>query len=191
MLTRSPELMGRADSALLVVDVQSKLLAAIADHQELIWNIRRLIDAAKLLGIPVAGTEQYPQGLGSTVPELASRLGPMPSKRMFSCRECQAIFDSWQARNITKILVVGTETHVCVQQTVLDLLAAGFRLYVATDAVRSRFDTDYRVALKRMDSSGAVLTTTEAVMFEWCETASATEFKQISQLVRESAPRES
>lgn len=86
------------------------------------------------------------------------------------------------------MLVCGIEAHVCVQQTVLDLLADGWRVYIAADAVGSRFDVDYRIALERMDSAGATLTTTEAALFEWCEAAGTPEFKQISQLVRESAP---
>lgn len=188
MVPRSPELMSCEDTGLLVVDVQTKLLAAIPNHDRLIWNIRRLIDGAKVLGIPVAGTEQYPQGLGPTTPELAALLGELPSKQMFSCRQCASIFTGWQTRQIHKILVAGAETHVCVQQTVLDLLAIGFRVYVAVDAVRSRFEIDREIALRRMESSGASLTTTEAALFEWCECAGTSKFKEISRLVREQAP---
>jgi nicotinamidase-related amidase len=85
-------------------------------------------------------------------------------------------------------LVCGIEAHVCVQQTVLDLLAAGWRVYVAVDAVGSRFDVDYRTALARMDASGATLTTVEAALFEWCQVAGTPQFKQISQLVRQPVP---
>src|SRR6186997_1869253 len=89
---RSPELMSRNDTALLVVDMQEKLLRLMAGHERVIWNTRRLIDGAKLLGLPVAATEQYPQGLGPMVSELAERIGDMPAKVMFSCRECQSVF---------------------------------------------------------------------------------------------------
>jgi nicotinamidase-related amidase len=187
-LPRSPELMSRRDSALLVVDVQGKLIGLIPGHQRIIWNIRRLIDGAKILSLPVAATEQYPQGLGPTTPELAERLGEIPSKLAFSCGGCPQIFQDFQQRGVFKILVVGIEAHVCVQQTVLDLLADGFNVYVAVDAVGSRFDIDYQTALRRMDSSGATLTTTEAALFEWCEVSGTPEFKQISALVRESPP---
>ena len=190
MLSRSPEMMNRDDTGLLVVDVQTRLLAALPGHRRLVWNIRRLIDGAGILGIPIAGTEQYPRGLGPTVPELANRLGDMPAKQMFSCRECAPIFDRWREQEITKVLVVGAETHVCVLQTVLDLLAAGLRVYVAVDAVRSRFEIDRETALRRMDSSGANLTTTETTLFEWCEIAGTPEFKQISQLARAPEPGE-
>jgi len=187
-LPRSPELMSRGDTALLVVDVQEKLAAAIADSPQLVWNIRRLMDGAKILGLPVVGTEQYPKGLGPTVGELAERLGPVPSKLTFSCGGCAELFEQLQSRGICKILVCGMEAHVCVQQTVLDLLADGWRVFVAADAVGSRFEVDYRIALDRMDSAGATLTTTEAALFEWCEVAGTPEFKEISRLAREPAP---
>jgi nicotinamidase-related amidase len=187
-MPRSPCLMSRDDSALLVVDVQGKLITMIPGHQRIIWNIRRLIDGAKSLDISVAGTEQYPQGLGPTTPELAERLGQIPAKMTFSCGGCPEIFQGFRDRGIYKILVVGIEGHVCVQQTVLDLLGDGFRVYLAVDAVGSRFDIDYQTALRRMDSAGATLTTTESALFEWCDVAGTPEFKQISALVREKPP---
>jgi nicotinamidase-related amidase len=187
-LPRSPELMSAGDTALLVVDVQEKLIGAIAGHGRVVWNVRRLIDGAKLLGLPVAATEQYPQGLGPTVPELAGRLGGVPSKLTFSCGGCPEVFEELDRRGIHKILVCGIEAHVCVQQTVLDLLAAGWRTFVAVDAVGSRFDLDCQTALRRMDSSGATLTTTEAALFEWCEVAGTPQFKEISRLAKEQGP---
>lgn len=187
-LLRSPELMNRDDAALLVVDVQAKLLPLIPGNARLIWNIRRLIDGAKILSVPTAATEQYPQGLGPTTPELAPLLGTIPAKTAFSCAECAEIFTTWRDRGIWKILVCGIETHVCVGQTVHDLLGEGFRVYVAADAVAARGQLDHDIALRRMDSSGATLTTTEAALFEWCARAGSPEFKQISQLVRELGP---
>lgn len=182
--------MSVGETALVVVDVQERLLPVIAGRTRLVWNIGRLIEGARILGIPVAATEQYPQGLGPTVPELARRLGPIPSKRMFSCRGCPEVFQELQAQGIHKFLVCGIEAHVCVQQTVLDLLGAGWRVYVAADAVGSRHEVDYEFALRRMESAGAILTTTEAALFEWCETAGTPQFKEISRLVRQSPPAE-
>jgi nicotinamidase-related amidase len=95
---------------------------------------------------------------------------------------------SFSAQEIKKILVVGIETHVCIAQTALDLLAAGLGVYVAADAVGSRSPFDRDIALRRMETAGAVVTTTEAVLFEWCEIAGTPEFKRISQLVREADP---
>ena len=187
-LPRSPELMSRGDTALLVVDVQEKLLPAIADGPRVVWNVRRLIDAAEVLGLPVAATEQYPKGLGPTVTELAERLGPVPSKLTFSAGGCGQLFEDLRSREICKILVCGIEAHVCVAQTVLDLLADGWQVFVAVDAVGSRFEIDLRTALGRMDSAGATLTTTEAAMFEWCQIAGTPAFKEISRLAREAGP---
>lgn len=189
IVVRSPELMSVGDTALLVVDVQQRLLPAIAGHRRVVWNIGRLIDGAKLLGLPVLATEQYPTGLGPTVPELAERLeAGIPSKLTFSCAGCLGLFDPLRDRGISRLLVCGIEAHVCVQQTVLDLLSTGWRIYVPVDAVGSRFDVDYRTALKRMDASGTTLTTTEAALFELCQAAGTPQFKQISQLVRQPAP---
>jgi len=190
MLPRSPELMSADDTALLVVDVQEKLISLIPDHARLVWNIRRLIDGAGILGLSVAATEQYPQGLGGTVPELAGRLGPIPSKLTFSCAGCPDLVEGLEERGIDKFCVAGIEAHVCIQQTVLDLLSHGLRVYVVADAVGSRFDLDYQIALRRMDSSGATLTTTEAALFEWCQQSGTPQFKQISQLVRETGPEQ-
>ena len=187
-LPRSPELMSRHDSALLVVDVQGKLIGMIPGHERIVWNIGRLLDGAKVLGVPAFATEQYPQGLGKTVDELAKRLEAIPAKLTFSCGGCPEIFADLQQRGIFKILVVGIEAHVCIQQTVFDLMHAGFQVYLAVDAVGSRFDLDYQTALRRMDSSGATLTTTESALFEWCEVAGTPEFKQISALIRIAPP---
>ncbi len=187
---RSGELMSVGETALLVVDVQERLLPVIARARLLVWNIGRLIDGARILGIPVVATEQYPQGLGPTVPELATRLGSIPAKLTFSCRGCPELFHGLRAQGIHKLLVCGIEAHVCVQQTVLDLLGAGWRVYVAADAVGSRYQVDYEFALRRMDAAGASLTTTEAALFEWCEAAGTPQFREISRLVRQSPPTE-
>jgi len=187
-LLRSPELMSSTDTALLVVDVQEKLAPSIAGRDEVVWNVRRLIDGAKILGLSVAATELYPKGLGPTVPELAERLDAIPSKLSFSCLGCPDIFREFQRRGVHKILVCGIEAHVCVQQTVLDLMANGWRVYVAADAVGSRREIDYRTALERMDAAGATLTTTEAALFEWCRVAGSPKFKQISRLAKEEPP---
>jgi nicotinamidase-related amidase len=187
-LPRSPMMMSAGDTALLVIDVQEKLVAALPERKRIVWNVRRLLDGAKILGVQIAGTEQYPQGLGPTVPELAERLGPLPAKLSFSCGGCPGLFSELEQKGIGKVLVAGMETHVCVQQTVLDLLAAGLSAFVAVDAVGSRYEIDHRTALDRMNSAGATLTTTEAALFEWCAVAGAPEFKQISRLARESYP---
>lgn len=185
-LPHSPELMRPADTGLLVVDMQSRVLAVQPRRATILWNIRRLLDGAKVLGVPARATEQSPEKLGTTAAELAERLDHQPSaKQAFSCGSCAEIFSSWRERGVHRVLVVGLETHVCVQQTVLDLLADGFRVLVAADAVGSRFAIDHEVALRRMEASGALLTTTESALFEWCLEAGTPEFRKISALVKE------
>lgn len=181
---RSNELLSRSDSRLLIVDVQEKLLPLIPVAERMIGNCRRLIEAAQVLSVPVSATEQYPKGLGSTAPELAELLGEIPEKLRFSCAE---VLD-WKSAAAAeddrdKIVVAGIECHVCVQQTVLDLMAQGYRVYVPADAVASRHKFDWEIALRRMADSGATVTTTESVLFEWAEVAGTEEFKQISRLI--------
>jgi nicotinamidase-related amidase len=180
--------MNREDSALLVVDAQEALLALIPGRERIVWNIRRLLDAAAVLGVPFAGTEQYPEKLKPTVAELKERLGLAPDKMAFSACVCGEIFERWRCEGRFRILVCGIETHVCIMQTALDLLAAGFEPYLAVDAVGARYAIDHETALRRLETSGVVLTTTETAMFEWCATAETVEFKKISALAKEKPP---
>jgi len=191
-LPRSPELMNADDTALLVIDVQERIMKAIPEANHLVWNLRRLIDGAGILGLPVAATEQAPDKLGPTVPELASRLAALratpQSKLAFSCGERGAMAREWLDAGCHRVLLCGVETHVCVQQTALDYLAAGFRVYAAVDALASRHTIDYQTALRRMESSGVTLTTCEAALTEWCQVAGTPEFKKISALAKEQPP---
>ena len=187
-LPRSPELMNANETGLLVVDVQEKLLDVIPRRAEIVWNIRRLLDAAKVLGIATAATEQYPARLGPTNADLKQRLGAIPEKLCFSAGVCGSIFERWRGDGLYRILVTGIETHVCVAQTALDLVADGWMVYVAVDAVGARHDVDHATALRRMEAAGVVLTSTEAAMFEWCRVAGSNEFKQISSLAKETSP---
>jgi nicotinamidase-related amidase len=186
--TRSPELMSADDTVLAVIDVQGKLVSLITGHQRIVWNIRRLLDGAKLLGVNILATEQYPQGLGGTVAELASRLPAVVDKATFSSCGCDEFCQRLADINVPKVLLAGIEAHVCVQQTALDLVANGYRVYVAADAIGSRFASDYETALRRMELGGVTLTTTESALFEWCQRSGTPQFKQISALIREQAP---
>jgi nicotinamidase-related amidase len=190
---RSPLLMNSHDTALLVIDVQEKLFPLIANRSKIEWNLLRLIQGAQILGLPVLATEQYPQGLGGTIAAVSQALqtvqiNPPPTKTMFSCRECQAQLDPLFQQGVRKVLVSGIETHVCVAQTALDLVAAGIQVYLALDAVGSRTQIDHTTAIRRLENSGVTVTTTEAALFEWCESAGKGPFKQISQLVRQTSP---
>lgn len=187
-LVRSPELMDRTDTALLVVDVQQKLVDLISARARILWNIRRLLKAAEALGLPHAVTEQNPGKLGPTARELSDVIGTPAPKMAFSCAECSEIFDRWRDAGIYRVLVCGIETHVCVQQTAFDLSASGFQVYLAVDAVGARHSIDHETALRRMEAAGVVVTSTESAMFEWCRTSATPEFRTISALVKEMAP---
>lgn len=182
---RSPELLSRASSRLLVVDVQEKLIPVLSRGDEMLRNCLLLVRGAQVLGVPVAATEQYPRGLGRTAEPLRGLLGAIPEKLRFSSAEVLAWNEPPSASgNRYQVVVCGIEAHVCVLQTVLDLLAQGFQVFVPADAVASRRDFDWQTALQRMAASGAIICTLESVLFEWCETAGTAEFKQISQLVK-------
>jgi nicotinamidase-related amidase len=183
---RSNLLMSRHDTALVVVDVQEKLLNLIPDGPRVVWNIRRLLDGAEVLGVPVVGSEQYPEKLGPTHPMLSQRIPFLTAKLSFSSCGDPCFVDKLKELPVHRVLVVGIETHVCVMQTVFDLLTAGYELYVAVDATAARFEIDARTALGRMQSCGVTLTTTETTLFEWCRVAGTAEFKEISQIVKRS-----
>jgi nicotinamidase-related amidase len=180
-----PTQMSAADAGLLVIDVQEKLMPFIRDAATMTRNIAFLIDAARMLQIPVQATEQYPRGLGPTVPDLATRLPERPDKVAFSSCAVPSVTESFRRSGRSKIVLAGIETHVCVLHTALDLLALDFRVYVAADAVSNRYAVDHEYALRRLEQAGAVLTTSETTVFEWVGAAGTPAFKEISRLVQE------
>ena len=186
---RNRHLMSKDDTAMLVVDAQDKLLNIIPAGERIVWNITRIANAANVLGIPVLATEQYPEKLGPTSAAISEHVrSKITAKLSFSCSGCPDFVAQINAIDVDKVLVVGIETHVCVMQTCFDLLTAGYEVYVAVDAIGARFDVDHDTALRRMETNGIVLSTAETAIFEWCEVASGPEFKQISQIVRETPP---
>lgn len=172
-----------ATSLLCVVDVQEKLLAVMPRGEQVVSRCLRLAEAAGLLAVPAVLTEQYPRGLGCTAPGLAAKL-PVPlEKTSFSCCGC----DHFQAAipSATEAIVLcGLETHVCIAQTALDLLAEGHTVFLAVDALAARHEIDHDTALRRLEAAGAILTTTEAILFEWCRTADHAQFQAVRMLVR-------
>jgi nicotinamidase-related amidase len=177
--------MSAADTALLVIDVQDKLLPFISNHAAMVRNIAFLIDGARLLQMPVTATEQYPKGLGPTTAELARRLPDRPDKTAFSCCAIPSVVEGFRRAARPKVVLAGIETHVCVLNTALDLLNLDFRVYIAVDAVAGRFALDHDIALRRMEQAGAILTTAETAVFEWVGGAGHPQFKAVSQLVQE------
>lgn len=180
-----PTQMTARDTGLLVIDLQEKLLVKIPNADALVRNTAFLIDAARLLDVPVQATEQYPRGLGPTAPELAKRLPERSDKVAFSCCAIPSVVESFRRSARPKLVLAGIESHVCVQQTALDLLAQGFQVAIPVDAVGSRYGVDHEVALRRLEKAGAIITTAETVVFEWVGGADHPRFKEISKLVQE------
>lgn len=185
MYLRSHELHDRSRSQLILIDLQERLMAALPDAPDVVKACEILGDVARRLQIPIAITEQYPQGLGPTVAPIARLANQRQAKQRFSATETlevPAVSDAPEIRD--QVVLAGVETHVCVLQTALDYLALGYRVTVVADAVTSRRSRDNEFAIARLRDAGVTITTAESVIFEWCETAADPEFKSISGVVK-------
>ncbi|MFO1233935.1 MAG: hydrolase [Rivihabitans pingtungensis] len=174
-------LMQRDDATLLVVDIQDKLLPAVLDPQGLVERAGWLISAANDLGLPVVLSEQYPSGLGHTVEALRQLCPDAPTveKKHFSCVAEHCLPDSLLARR--QVILIGMEAHVCVLQTALELKAAGKEVFVVTDCISSRAQSDLDTALLRYQQAGVWLVSREMVLFEMLRSSGHPQFRQISQ----------
>jgi nicotinamidase-related amidase len=176
-------------TALVVVDIQEGFRKAVAEFDQLTRGIATLVRGAEATGVPIVVTEQYPKGLGETVPEVAEHLPEEVEsieKVCFSVAEA----DGFDLGGRDQVLICGVETHVCVNQTALDLLASGLEVQIPEDAVGSRFADSKRIGLHKMEQAGAVLTSVETALFELVRKAGGEDFKQIHELVLEYAPTE-
>ncbi|MFZ0692965.1 MAG: hydrolase [Alphaproteobacteria bacterium] len=179
-------LLKRERSCLLVIDVQERLMTAMNEGARLIANTALLVKAARRLGVPVLVSEQYPKGLGPTLPEL-SALAPGESvvtKMEFSCTEAPGYRDRLKATGRDQAVLAGIEAHVCVLQTALGLRTLGYPVFVVADAVASRRPASVALALDRMREAGCSIVTAEMVVFEWLGRAGTPEFKELSALVK-------
>jgi len=177
----------RANALLLVVDVQERLVTAMPQGPlaELVKNARVLIRAARRLGIPVVATEQYPKGLGPTVASLRELLPADPMTKLeFSCGASKEIARQILATGRKQVIVAGMEAHVCVFQTVRDLLRGGFSVFIAEDAILSRTEANRSVGLRLCEKAGAVLTSTETILFDLLGVAGTPEFKELTALIK-------
>ncbi|CAH2030441.1 hydrolase [Trichlorobacter ammonificans] len=175
-------------SVLLVIDVQERLCKAMDQQvlEQLTANTGILLEAAAELQIPVMITEQYVKGLGETVPELLAKAGEAPrfEKMSFGCCGSTDFTDTLRAMGRRQIIITGMETHVCVLQSALELLDAGYTVHVVRDAVMSRARRNWQTALEIMQQAGGVATCTEAVLFQWMKVAGTESFRKLSKLVR-------
>jgi len=175
----------RENTVLLEIDIQDKLVPVMKYKDQVIRNAKILITAAREMNVPVIATEQYPKGLGRTVLELLSL---MDEENIFSKNSFTAYTDqvkaALQKRAKKKVVVTGMETHVCVFQTVRDLINDGYQVFVVKDAIASRTKSNYLNGLDLMQAMGAVITNTETVVFDLLKVSGTPEFKMMSKLIK-------
>lgn len=173
-------------TAALFIDFQEKLVPVIHENEKIVKKTATLAQGLTELGVPFAVSQQYTKGLGETVPEITSVIDSFQylEKTSFSCLQCEEIAAWVKAQGKKNILVCGVETHICVMQTVVDLLEDGYHVLVVADCVGSRDGFDKQIGLERMKAEGAFLTTCEAALFELTGGAKSPHFKVISKLVK-------
>jgi nicotinamidase-related amidase len=174
-----------ARACVLVVDVQEKLIPVMWNWAPVEKYVQALIQAAKELKLPLLATEQYPKGLGATMPAIRELLGAAPLVKMhFSCGADPEFTKAIEATGRKQVIIAGIETHVCVFQTTRDLVERGYEVFVCADAVTSRFEEHRRVAIEQMRDLGAVITSAETAIFDLLHVCGTPEFKRVSPLVR-------
>lgn len=185
-MDRESQRLCRTRAGLIVVDIQERLLPAICERERVVQNALRMIKGAGVLGVPRFVTEQYRNGLGPTIPELAQAIeGFLPLQKLtFSVCGAAGFLDALRAKNISHLLLCGIETHVCISQSALELLEEGFHVFIVADAVSSRTPDNHSLGLERMRDAGAILVSTEMALFELLGAAGTAEFKQILALVK-------
>ena len=179
-------MLNRNSTLLIVTDIQGKLARLMFEKETLFRNIGIMIDGAKILDIPILWVEQYPEGLGPTVPEVASHLeGHTPlSKKTFSSLKDPIITKRFEEFGRNQVIIVGIETHVCIYQTSMDILARGIETHVVEDAVSSRTEFNKRIGLSKIARAGGHITSVETALFELLENADGETFKKILALVK-------
>jgi len=176
----------RNNCTLVIIDVQGKLFESMSGKDLLLQNLIRMIQGAKLLGLPIIWNEQVPEKMGQTVPEiraLLSDLQPIP-KSCFSCYGEPAFMNALKKTGRKQVLIAGIESHVCVYQTSRDLITAGYQVEVATDAVSSRTEANKAVGIEKIKSIGGTITSVETALFEMLKTAEDGAFREMLKIVR-------
>jgi len=186
MVNHHPAILTKENTVLVIVDVQEKLLPYVTGKDEVVKNIQMLIKFADIMGIPVLLTEHYPKGLGNTVPEVKEvfkEYGPI-EKVIFSCCGPPEFLEKLEELGAKTIMIAGIESHICVQQTTLDIIHAGYAVHVISDAISSRTMWNLSVGIEKMRQFGAVISSTEMAMYEIMERADTPEFKEVLKLVK-------
>lgn len=174
------------NTVLLIIDVQEKLVRAMAEREALVDNLQKLIKGANVLGLPVILTEQYPKGLGTTIPEVTTLLPEIKPfvKMSFSCCAEANFPETLKSLKRKHVLVAGIETHVCVYQTASGLVSMGYEVQVVADCVSSRVLANKNIAIDKLRDMGVNITSTEIALFELLGTAENKNFKDISLIVK-------
>lgn len=175
------------DTMALVIDFQERLVPVIHKNEELLHNTAILIKGLKALNIPMVVTQQYTKGIGMTVPEIVEAVGQdlgYEEKITFSCADDENIMAKLAGIGRKNIIVCGIEAHICVLQTIIDLITKGFNVILVEDCVGSRIDNNRQVGIKRAILEGAIPTTYESILFELTRVAKTEVFKEISRLVK-------
>ncbi len=179
-------MISRTDTVLVIVDIQGNLAQAMFDKENIFANAVKLIKGAKALNIPVIITEQIPQKLGKTLPQVADEIdGFNPiAKESFSCWDEKSFKEKLDSLNRRQVVLIGIECHVCVYQTALDLIANGYHIHLVADAVSSRTPENRQIGIDAMKSAGARITSTEMVLFEILHTAADPKAKEFFKIVK-------
>jgi nicotinamidase-related amidase len=179
-------MLARENSVLVVIDIHGKLAQSMDNKQELFENAQKIIRGIQALEVPLVVTEQIPEKLGSTIPEIAQYLTGIKTinKESFSCWKNQSFMKELMTLNRRQILLIGIETHVCVYQTAMDLVTVGYEVQVVADAVSSRTPLNKIIGIQKMREGGAGITTTEIVLFELLKTAADPKAREIFQIVK-------
>lgn len=174
------------DALLLVVDFQERLMPSIHRREEITGKAAALIEGCRVLDLPILVTQQYTKGLGPTIREIDDALVEYEyiEKITFSCCGSGEFRGKLGKAGRKSVIITGIETHVCIQQTVLDLLEGGYQVYAIADCLGSRSDSDFRYAIRRMEKAGAIVTTMESILFEMLVSADHPKRKEITVLVK-------
>jgi nicotinamidase-related amidase len=185
-MSRHKNILTASDAVLLIIDVQEAFRKYIPEFDLMTKNITTLIKGAQILNVPIVVTEQYPKGLGKTVEELFSAFGTVTSfeKNCFSCCGLEEFSDRLKQLGRKQVIVSGIEAHVCVNQTVHDLLHNGYESHLIVDAVYSRSPLNKEIALQKMFMAGAIPSTVECALFEMLVASGTAEFKVVQSLVK-------
>jgi len=181
---KSFSLLDNSNTALILIDFQEKLIKGLGSKEILIKNINKLIDTFYETGLEIYVTEQNPKKLGFTSDKLNLMRINKFEKMDFSCISCKGLIERLQSRDIKNIILCGVETHICILQSALEMMNIGFCVHVMIDGTTSRNEIDHTTGIRRMETSGIIISSCETAIFELCKTATNSSFRKISEIIK-------